>query len=70
MPGRKWLHHSIDVLDASIEVWSDDPIREGDPRVVVLYFDRELSHVNITPNEARALASLLVVAAECQERKS
>ena len=68
---QELIHHRLDRRseDTMIEVWADDPRGEPPPeRVVVLWFDGEVYAVDLTPAEARALAALLVLAAETQER--
>lgn len=51
-----------------LEVWSDEPSGKNPPHVT-LYFGDWSEYVNLTPNEARALAAVLVSAAVHQERR-
>lgn len=70
---RDLHHHRLDLPEVKtlnrpdIEVWDDDP--EGKPPHVTLYFDFEAS-ADLLPNEARALAALLISAADWQDRRS
>jgi hypothetical protein len=70
---KNLCHHSLGtVADRyDLEVWADDPNVHTDPREVTLYVSEsggETFYVNLTPAEARALAALLVVSADRQER--
>lgn len=65
------VHNTLEVARHRLEVWSDDPREVGEARGIILYVDRNAAtteYVDLTPAEARALAALLVVAAERQER--
>lgn len=68
---RELLHHRLDRLSTqvSVEVWADDPGGPTHPPAVTLWFDEEVNDIDLTPTEARALAALLILAAETQERK-
>ena len=72
MSGQQLLHHRLATTDdrTSIEVWADDP-QTNEPRVVTLWLDdMDRNSTELTPTEARALAALLIAAAERQERAS
>lgn len=64
-------HHRLDTTEGryAVEVWADGP-KDGSPRVVTLYVSdtNETTYLDLTPSEARALAALLVVSAERQEK--
>lgn len=70
---RELLHHRLDLQDikslarCDIEVWDDTP-RDGQPPHVSLNWHGEMSSIDLRPNEARALAALLIVAADGQDR--
>lgn len=54
----------------AVEVWNDTPA-EGEPPHIVLGIEAaETEYVDLLPAEARAVAALLVAAAEAQERAS
>ena len=67
---RKLIHHRLDrdSDQAIVEVWADEPAPKGAEPLVILWLDVEVSCVDFTPTEARALAALLILAAERQER--
>lgn len=54
----------------SVEVWNDDP-GTGEPRHVTLGVELETTeYVDLLPSEARALAALLIAAADGQDALS
>lgn len=73
---RKLRHHSIEIAadEYEVEVWADEPAPDA-AHVVTLFVERnrrgdvETFYVEMTPNEARALAALLIVGAEQQTKK-
>lgn len=72
---RRLRRHSIEIAadDYEVEVWADEPAPDS-ASFVTLFVERnrqrdtETFYVELTPNEARALAALLIVGAEQQER--
>lgn len=73
---RQLNHHRLDLPKIpefnrlnreDIEIWDDDP-DGGDPAHVTLYTSEW--NIDLTPNEARALAALLVNAADHQDRRT
>ncbi len=68
---KKLRHHRIELQNSkdNVEVWADEPEKD-ESAAVTLYLDLdETSHVDLTSTEARALAALLILAAEQQEKK-
>jgi hypothetical protein len=68
-------HHSLDLPQIKalgkrpdLEVWDDTP-DQGKPPHVTLYVEDETRYINLTVLEARALAALLLNAADHQERR-
>ena len=80
---RELIHHSLSLPclayfsgrilgKARIEVWDDEP-RESPPAPhVTLAWDnaKENEFLDLTPAEARALAAMLVMAADSQDRRA
>lgn len=68
-------HHRLEIPEfgdmgprSPVEVWDDD---DGYPCVTLMIDeDDEPAYVELTPNEARALAALLINAAEHQDRRA
>ncbi len=75
---RELIHNTIKLPEMkgmvwrpSLSVWSNSQ-KDGLPNTVDLVINRrsdETVYVDMTPNEARALAALLVMAADTQERR-
>lgn len=76
-------HHALDLPKSKeteklnrcdLEVWDDAPAVDQ-PSHVTLYIDSDensvgsFRHVDLLPNEARALAALLINAADWQDRR-
>lgn len=71
---REIIHHNLDLAKVTglsrvdaVEVWADAPDKDQATHIV-LYQGFEHS-IDLLPSEARALAALLIVAAETQERR-
>lgn len=67
MSGPELNHHRLAIAagNTGLEVWDD----ENKAPLVTLYNDEASHFVELTPNEAKALAALLIVAADSQERR-
>lgn len=62
-------HNFIGVRPERLEVWDDRVSNTANTPCVTLYNEEETRSVDLTPREARALAALLIVAADNQERR-